>query len=330
MGIETFIFWLALSMVGVVASGLFSGLETGVYSLNRVRLHLLSHRNNRSAQIMEKMLSNPGPMLATLLIGTNIATNLATSAMGVLFKSQSLGDWQIVGAVVLIETPLLLVFAETLPKDLFAAHADRLVYPFARPILWLKQLFAFTGLLPLITAVSHLCMKSLGGAESRSLTHPRRLMAKLVKEGLGRGLLSDEQSAIVERVMALADRSVADHMTPWDEAITMKVDATPQELWALAEEHSHKRLPVVDSAGAVAGVLDVTEAMLHDKDACPPIGQLISPAHVLPSCLGLREALRQMQDDSGPLAIVSDGDKPLGIVTVKDLIEPITGELPNW
>ena len=330
MGIGIFIFWLALSVAGVVASGLFSGLETGVYSLNRVRLHLLSHHGKRSAQIMEKMLSNPGPMLATLLIGTNTATNLATSAMGVLLKSQSLGDWQIVGAVVLIETPLLLVFAETLPKDLFAAHADRLVYPFAKPILWLRRLFTFTGLLPLITAVSHLCLQSLGGAKSRSLSHPRRLMTRLVKEGLGRGLLSDEQSAIVERVMALADRSVADHMTPWDQVITIKADTTPQELWALAGKHSHKRLPVVDSAGSVTGVLDVTEAMLHDKDACPPIDQLMTLAHTLPSNLDLRAALRQVQDESGPLAIISDGDKPLGIVTVKDLIEPITGELPNW
>ena len=330
MSIGMFIFWLALSVAGVAACGLFAGLETGVYSLNRVRLHLLSHHGNRSAQIMERMLSNPGPILATLLIGTNIATNLATSSMGVLLKSRSLGDWQIVGAVVLIETPLLLVFAETLPKDLFAAHADRLVYPFAKPIFWLKQLLTFTGLLPLITAISQLFMKSLGGAKSRSLSHPRRLMTKLVKEGLGRGLLSDEQTAIVERVMALADRSVADQMTPWDQVISIRDDTTPPEICALAEKHSHKRWPVVDSAGSVTGVLDVTEAMLHDKDDCPPIHQLMTPAHMLSSNLDLRMALRQVQGDSGPVAIVSDGGKPLGIVTVKDLIEPITGELANW
>ena len=77
-------FWLALLAAGIVASGLFSGLETGVYSLNRVRLHLRSHEGDRRARAMEKMLAKPAPLLVALLIGTNIATNLATSAMGII------------------------------------------------------------------------------------------------------------------------------------------------------------------------------------------------------------------------------------------------------
>lgn len=324
------IWWLLLSALGVLASGLFSGLETGVYSLNRVRLHLLSHRGRRSARALQKMLAEPGPLLATLLIGTNVANNLATSAMSVIFEAGAWGPWQIVGAVVLIETPLLFVFAETLPKDLFAAHADRMVYPFVTPLLWLKRFFTAIGLLPLITAVSRLCLKLVGGGQPVTPFHPRRHMAALVKEGLGQGLLSDEQSALVERVMMLAGRSVADHMTPWSRVTTIQVNAAPRDLWHLSEQSPHSRFPVVDAAGVVVGVVSVTDALLFDFKACPPIAELLTAAHALAPDVPLRAALRRVQGGDGPLAIVGDRAAPLGIVTLKDLVEPITGELLNW
>ncbi|MCC6579267.1 MAG: hypothetical protein IT440_02415, partial [Phycisphaeraceae bacterium] len=40
---------LLLAILGVLGCGLCAGLETGVYSLNRVRLHLLAHQGQRSA-----------------------------------------------------------------------------------------------------------------------------------------------------------------------------------------------------------------------------------------------------------------------------------------
>ena len=323
------ILWLLLSALGVLACGLFAGLETGIYSLTRVRVHLLSQDGHRRAARLEQMLAEPGPLLATLLIGTNIATNLATAAMGVIFEARGFSTWQVVAAVVLIETPLLLIFAETLPKDLFAAHADRFVYPFVTPILWLKRLLTVIGLLPLITAVSRLFLKSLGGGPVTMPFHPRRHVITLVKEGLGRGLLSDEQTALVERAMALADRTVTDEMTPWSQVITIDAEATPQAIWDLAEHSAHTRFPVVDRDHHVVGVVGVNTVLQHDPGTCPPLADLMTTAPQLAPDVPLRTALRQVQRGA-PMAIVTAGAGPLGIVTVKDLIEPVTGKLTNW
>ena len=46
--------------------------------------------------------------------------------------------------------------------------------------------------------------------------------------------------------------------------------------------------------------------------------------------LPLRTALRRLQLRGAGIAIVTDGDRPVGVVTVKDLVEPITGELTSW
>ena len=143
MSLTMEIFWWCCCFAGIAATGLLAGLETGVYSLNRVRLHLKFDEGDRAARALYPMVRKPERLIATLLIGTNVATNLATSSTGILLESTGLSTWQIIVADVLIVTPVLFIFAETLPKDLFAAHADRLVYPFSRPIRWLTTLFTW-------------------------------------------------------------------------------------------------------------------------------------------------------------------------------------------
>jgi len=258
------VLWLLASAAGLLICGLFAGLETGIYCLNRVRLHLLSHQGNRSARTLSALVDKPASLLATLLVGTNIATNLATSAMGVVFHARFTSDWQIIVAVVLIETPLLFVFAEILPKDLFAAHADRLVYWFVSPMLWCKRLFTAVGVLPLIALVGHIAMKGLGTSLPVKAFGPRRQMAALVREGLGQGLLSDQQTAIVERVISLADRSVRDEMVPWLQVTTVKVDDTPAHLRSLADQVGRSRYPVIDDSGRAIGVVNVVDVLLAD------------------------------------------------------------------
>ncbi len=324
------IVWFVLSIAGVAICGLFAGLETGMYSLNRVRLHLLSHEGHSNAAVLGRLMHDQGRLLATLLVGTNIATNLATSALGVILHDWVHGEWKVIAATVLIETPLLFIFAETLPKDLFAAHADRLVYPFARPIALLKLLLTWIGLLPLISLISRGVMKLLGSKSSSLPFQPRLLVTSLVKEGLGSGLLSDEQSAIVDRVIALADRTVRDEMVAWADVTKLSVDDAPKALWELAERTSYGQMPVMEASGQAAGVLHVIDALVHEPDDCPPLRELMRRPLQLSPQTPLREALEQLQGEGDTLGIVTENNQPIGIVSIKDLVEPITGELASW
>lgn len=331
------LFWLSLGLAGYACSGLFSGLETGIYSLSRVRLHVYAREGWRSAKRLDQMIHNPNQLLATLLIGNNIANNLASSATGILLEQTGLGQWQVIGVSVLVVTPLLFIFAETLPKDLFAAHADRWVYPFAALLHWLRVLFFWIGALPLIGAMSGLTTWILGGSSQTVMYHPRHMVGMLVREGVGKGLLSDEQSAIVERVLRLAGRTVGDEMQPWDKVTVVRVTDTPAHLWELADQTSLSRFPVVaaDAAGdgppRVLGVLSLYDALWHDRDNCPSIESLMTPVTTLPAAMPLRDGLAEMQRGASALSLVTDdAGQPIGIVTIKDLVEPITGELASW
>ncbi|MFG0250955.1 MAG: CNNM domain-containing protein [Phycisphaeraceae bacterium JB051] len=312
------------------ASALFSGLETGIYSLNRVRLHLLEHQNYRNANIIHRLMSNSSTLLVTLLISNNIANNIATSALGRIYEYAGYSPFEIVVYNILVLTPLLFVFAETLPKDLFSVHADRFVYPFARFLLLIKWLLTLCGLLPLVTWMGALTMRLLGGSAKQAVFHPRMQVASLVREGVGYGLLSDEQSALTGRVLRLAQRKLDEEMTPWEDVITIKSTASVDELWSLAKRSSISRYPVLNEQGAVLGMVSLHEALMYDKEHCPPVTDLIHELPRLDVATPIRRALRQLQDDKTAMGLVCENDQPVGIVTVKDVVEPLTGELASW
>ncbi len=325
------ILWIVLALLGFAGSALYSGLETGAYSLNRIRLHVLMHRGDRAAITLHNLITHPTALLTTLLIGNNITNYLGTAAMGVILASRGLGDWEVIVMNALIVTPILFVVGETLPKDLFAAHSDRLMYRLTPVLSFSGRLFTYTGLTPLIGLFSGILMKAIGQDPRVGAFHPRRQVGLLVREGVGYGLLSQEQSAIVDRVLDLAGRTVQEEMTGWQNVEKIRLNDNPAMIRRLAQRTTHAHVPVLDRNGGVAGILRLNDALTYDSGGCPPIGELMKPAQTVSYTLTVRDALGILQRHiTGQGIVTGDRGEPIGIVTVKDLIEPITGDLARW
>lgn len=325
------IFWSALALLGFAGSALYSGLETGSYSLNRIRLHVLMHRGNPAAIALHRLIVHPTMLLTTLLIGNNITNYLGTAAMGVVIESRGLSDWESIVLNTLIVTPVLFVVGETLPKDLFAAHSDRLMYRLAPVLTISRALFYYSGLTPLVSLFSGLMMKAIGRDPRKQAFHPRRQVGLLVREGVGYGLLTHEQSAIVDRVLDLAGRTVREEMTAWAGVEKIRITDGPAMIRRLAQRTLHSRVPVLDKNGAVAGILNLNQALSYESNQCPPISELMTPAESVSQETAVRDALSTLQQHAAGLAVVTGArGEPIGIITIKDLIEPITGDLARW
>jgi CBS domain containing-hemolysin-like protein len=328
---EQWILWLTLMLLGFAGSALYSGMETGAYSLNRIRLHILDHEGWRSAHTLRTLLDRPTLLLSTLLIGNNLTNYLGTASLAVILQSQGLNEWESIVLNTILVTPILFIFGETLPKDLFAAHADRLMYTLYRALTISRWIFSITGFNAMINAFSHLAMKLIGGVAHASPFHPRRQVQWLVREGVGYGVVSDEQSALVDRVLGLAERTVRDEMVPWSQVLTVNEQDPAQTLWTLANRTSRSRFPVVDARGQVVGLLNLVEALVRPREQCPRAGALMEKVYWVDARTPLRRALSQLQRDHIALAVVADErGQPVGVVSIKDLVEPLTGELASW
>jgi CBS domain containing-hemolysin-like protein len=328
---EQWALWIGLMLVGFAGSALYSGMETGAYSLNRIRLYLLDHQHLPSAHTLRRLLENSTLLLSTLLIGNNLTNYLGTASLAVILQSQGFSEWESIILNTIIVTPILFIFGETLPKDLFAAHADRLMYPLARVLNASRWLFSATGLNAMIQAFSRVAMRAVGGLNHASPFHPRRRMQWLMREGVGYGVVSDEQSALVERVLTLAGRTVRDEMVPWKQVLTVRDTDGADALWTLADRTSRSRFPVLDAAGRVVGVVNLADALLYERDDCPSARELMIEPFFLDAATPLRRGLARLQREHAALAIIqNERHEPVGVASVKDLVEPITGDLAAW
>ncbi len=324
------IFWTVVMLLGFLGSALFSGMETGAYRLNRVRLYVYSSQGRSSAKSLERIVAKPASLIGTLLIGNNLCNYAGTAGLGVILALMELPVWQAVLINTVLVTLVLFIFGETLPKDLFAAHCDQLMYPLAKLLVFLRTFFTWTGLLPIVVAISALAIRIVGKAEGGALT-PRKRVEQMVREGAGVGLISSEQTELAQRALALSKRRVLAECTPWSRIVTIRDDVDRQALCAMVEKTPRSRMPVVDRRAKILGVVDMIDALLIDEADPTPVRSAMQPAVYLAANTSVRAALAQMQREHIGLAIVRRPDgKAAGVVTMKDLVEPLTGEIMNW
>lgn len=327
---DAVLFWTIVMLLGFLGSALFSGMETGAYRLNRVRLYVQASQGRSSAKSLERIVAKPASLIGTLLIGNNLCNYAGTAGLGVILATMELPVWQAILINTVLVTLVLFIFGETLPKDLFAAHCDSLMYPLAKLLVFLRALFTWTGMLPIVVALSILAIRLVGKAEGGALT-PRKRVEQMVREGAGVGLISSEQTALAQRALSLSKRRVLAECTPWANVLTIRDNMDRAGLCRLVERTPRSRLPVVDGRGRILGVVDTIDALMIDEAEALPVKSAMHPAVYLPASTTVREALAQMQREHIGLAIVRRAEgKPAGVVTVKDLVEPLTGELANW
>ena len=74
-------FYVALLVAALMLSAMFAGIETGIYTLNRIRLALESGRARKAALRLLEEIRFPNRLLATLLIGNACAHDLGSIAI---------------------------------------------------------------------------------------------------------------------------------------------------------------------------------------------------------------------------------------------------------
>ncbi|MDG2422520.1 MAG: CNNM domain-containing protein [Phycisphaerales bacterium] len=317
--------WILMGLfvlVGVIGSALYSGAETGLYTLSRVRLDVRSSEGDRRARSLKRLVAKPALMLAVLLLANNICNYMGSYGIAGMLNASGFtpGQSVVINAIILV--PLLFVFGEVLPKDLFRQNTDRWSYSCAGLIEGTRRLLTWTGLAPLVAAVG-----SKLGHDDSTIVPARQRMASLLREGMSIGVLTESQTELVDRALLLRDRPVINEMIAWESVQTITADADASTRSEIASSQSHTRLPVVDEKGHVTGIVSIIDLLLHPEQSMTE--QLQRPV-VISTTLTVQEAMAHLRDHQASMAIIQEGDKPRGIVTMKDLVEVLIGELTAW
>jgi len=311
-----------VALVGLGASAVFSGIETGLYTINRVRLTVRAGRGERAATRLRTELSRPGRTLATILVGNNIANYLGSLGIAALLQRTALGPAGAVAVNTMVLVPMLFIFGEVLPKDLFRSHTDSWSYRWVGVLRFVRYLLTAVGLVPLVEWTGWLIGRTIGGRKTIPDSGRVRI-AHLMKEGAGAGVLTESQLGLFDRALTMGQRTVASEMRPWRSVVRVRGDASGPALAQVPEGRPYSRMPVIDTRGRVVGVIALLDALLEPEAT---VRSLMRPAlTVAPSTRAL-DALEQMRRRRVKLAVVTDPmtGRPVGIATLHDLVEPLT------
>ncbi len=315
------------------ASGFFSGSETGIYCANRLRLRLRAHRGEPRALRLQRLLDDEQSALGVILVGTNVANYLTTVFVALLLTSRTaLSDRGVEVYTTLIVAPVVFVFGEVLPKNLFQREADRLLYACSLGLAAAARLLA-----PVVWAIRKLSdrvVTALGGVETPSTAvDRRRRMVGLLREALADGDPEGRHGEFVERIADLSETPVRSVMVPLAQVSSLGSATDRASFLTAVRQSAHSRLPVVESGpaerGRVVGVVNV-HALLADR-SWTQVGERVEPVETLHPSQSVASAILQVKQSALPIAVVGrPAGRVEGIVTLKDLLEEIVGELDAW
>jgi CBS domain containing-hemolysin-like protein len=322
-----YVLWLALLALCVALSAFFSGMETGLYVLNKIRLDLRAEANWKPARTIQRLIRNPGNTLSTLLIGNSVVNYGATFAVSAMYVLSGAGELSELYTLATV-APLLFVVGESIPKNIFQRLAETLTYRLAWLLAAVSFLLNAIGLVPLVHGFSRLLLRILRRGRSGDIQPlARERLLSVVAESQASGVLTHTQSVMAQRVMNIAGVRLADVMIQMAKVVKAPMAAPAGEIMQMIHEQSHSRLPLLDEHGRVAGILDTYDFLAAGEAALP--AELADKPLVLPASMILTDALYRMQRAHAPMAVVEDDDarRHVGIVTIKDIVEQIVGEL---
>ena len=309
-----------------VMSAFYSGVETGVYRLNRIRLRRGREAGDPRALTLSRLLKDPRSFVLATLVGNNIANYGISAVFTALMAALSPRYAEVLATLAL--SPVLLVFAEILPKSVFHSYANKLMYRLSWLLAVSHRVFwPVTQLLKGVTVVIDRVFGVPPEAERRLTV--RRLFDYFT-EGTREGALSREQHAMARNVMKFVETPVEQAMIPLEEVKMISEDASADELRATLSEHPHTRIPVYrGEPRRVVGVVHLIDFLCAEGQ--PGIGELVRPVPSVRATESVGQAFDALQREKQVMGVVRDAQqRAVGIVTMKDLVEEVVGEIHEW
>ncbi len=318
-----------LVLIFLIMVGFFSGSEMAVLSANQAKLRLLASKGDRRAKLALKLLGKSEVLLATTLVGTNIAMVAGVTLATWLIARWVPSHWNESLVAMLIMTPVILVFAELIPKCIFRAQADSITLYIAGPLRVAQRLLYV--IIAIVTRITRMLLW-LTGKNGNSVEGDvtRRELKALAQIGEEHGVFAPQTRLMLQSVFDLGDRLVGTVMVPLKRMVAVPTTATVEQVEQLAAGTGYSHFPVYqDRLDNIVGIVNLTDVMCGGASADSSIEPTLSRevTRISPN-KSIGALLTEFRYSQVPLAIVVGKDgRALGLLSPQDLLEEIVGTI---
>lgn len=330
---------LLLSVLLLAGNALFVAAEFALVASRAYRLEQAVAEGRRGAKAALAGVTELSLMLAGAQLGITICTlglgALAEPALAHLLDPllHRVGlpeqtSYVIAFAIALIVVVFLhMVVGEMAPKSWAISHPER------SALLLAPAFVGFTRLVrPVLAALNAMAngllhLVRVEPQDRLAQAHGPQELAILLEQSREHGTIEHTQIALLDSMLRLSQRSIADIMAPIDELVTIDQHAGADRIEQTCRTTGHSRVAVVDADDRIVGLVHVRDAVratTYDRDVTAD--QLKSPAFTLRTTTNLIDALAIMRAQRAQLAIVTDGQRRVGFVALEDLLEEVIGD----
>lgn len=312
-----------VSLCLLMVSALVSGAETSFFSLSHNDVRQLRERKSASGDGVLKLLGNLELLLATILVVNNLVNIcIVILTSNVVDATFTFLRFEFLFKTVL-ETFLLLLFGEILPKVFAQTVPVRFACFAARPLLVLRWVFY---------PLSYILVRTSSRISEKAAHRSELSLDELADAVDMTQSTSREEHEMLSGIVNFANTEVQEIMKPRVDITAIELTEGYDRVKRVIIESGFSRIPVYD------GEVDNIRGTLYVKDLLPYIDhgddfawqRLIRKAYFVPEHKKINDLLAEFQSNKVHMAIVVDEyGSTLGLVSLEDVIEEIVGEISD-
>ena len=331
-------FWILLTVISLIFSALFSGVEIAFITADRVRIGLDRSRGGLINRIVGLYYSHQEFFISTILVGNNIMLviyGMGAAAMLEPWIAEHISENQAVILLLqtIISTLIILFTGEFIPKSIFKINPNTslkvfaipvyifyiLLYPIAAFTSWLsKVLMKVAGIKSEDTRLGVLSINELNDyleTKIDDLENPEEAQV-------------EKEAKIFHNALDFSSTQLRDCMAPRNELVAVDIDETTREQLSDLFTSSGRSKILVYSGDIdnVIGYVHVSELFDPASDWKEHVKEVL----YAPETLLANTMMRRLLSEKRSMAVVVDEfGGTAGLVTLEDLVEEIFGDIQD-
>jgi len=325
---------IIILLILLICSALISGAEVAFFSLEPSDFDEESSekKESKKLEIVEKLLSKPKKLLATILIANNfinIAIVLLFASLGdLLFLGVSTNYYGInlrfiteVGLV----TFVILLFGEILPKVYASRKSVSFSLFMAYPLKTLETILTPLSL-PMQSVIKSIERKFGNKKHNISVDHLSQALELASDEDT-----TKEEHKILKGIVTFGNTDTKEVMKPRLDVFAIDETALYEDIMPEIISHGFSRIPVYkENIDTITGILYVKDLMPYIDRQTLDWNTLLRKPYFVPENKKLDDLLNEFKEMKMHMAIVVDEyGGTSGLISLEDIIEEIVGEISD-
>jgi putative hemolysin len=321
----------------ILLTGFFAGVETGCYTLSRLKLFHAVYVGDKNAVILKNLVDEPQKYVFMTLICQNIFVYLTSALVtNYYLKTEVVGEnmiylWNFfpwsaeVAATVSLIFPLF-IFAEVGPKNLFLGYADTLMYKTVK-----LQKICFVICKPLVFIIRLLADMLPSSKESGYYNFDEMNIHKLklfFTESQHEGVITGHQNEMINNTIRLHETKVSNIMIPMNKLFSLSVDSS-SAVWISSmrkRKNNYSDIPVYfKNKKKVLGTVNFFDVINAVERKYENLRESVKRLIKLNVNIDIQQAFYEMQVKKENKALIVDRKGLIvGMVYLKDIVAYIT------